>query len=66
MTEIRPMYLTETGPDDDLILHLFDNAAINLSRPPYQSEGLGVVLLGNQGCGKSNAMAPAQTDDLWS
>lgn len=57
MTDTRTMYLTEAPDSEELILRLSETAAINLSQSPYQSEGLGIVLLGNQGCGKSNAMA---------
>jgi DNA helicase HerA-like ATPase len=40
-----------------LILELSDLAQIDLTRPPYLTEGLSVVVLGNKGAGKSNIMA---------
>jgi len=40
-----------------MIIELSEDARLNLASAPYDTEGLTVVLLGNKGSGKSNAMA---------
>ena len=41
-----------------MIIRLSDDGAqIDLSKPPYDTEGLTCCLLGNKGAGKSNALA---------
>lgn len=40
-----------------MIIELGEYARINLTAPPYDTEGLSVVILGNKGAGKSNVMA---------
>lgn len=39
-----------------MIIELSEQAQIDLTRPPYETEGLGVAILGNKGSGKSNLM----------
>lgn len=39
-----------------MIIELGDCARINLTAPPYDTEGLSMVILGNKGAGKSNVM----------
>lgn len=40
-----------------MIIELAPEATLNLSKPPYDTEGLTCVILGNKGSGKSNLMA---------
>lgn len=40
-----------------MILNLSDDARLNLAQPPYNTEGLTAIILGNKGSGKSNLMA---------
>lgn len=40
-----------------MIIELGPTASINLTTPPYDTEGLTCVILGNKGSGKSNIMA---------
>jgi DNA helicase HerA-like ATPase len=40
-----------------MIIHLSEEAFLNLAQPPYDTEGLTCVILGNKGSGKSNIMA---------
>lgn len=40
-----------------MIINLSPEARLNLSKPPYDTEGLTMVLLGNKGAGKSNTLA---------
>lgn len=40
-----------------MIINLSPEARINLTKPPYDTEGLTAVLLGNKGSGKSNTLA---------
>lgn len=40
-----------------MIINLSPEARLNLTKPPYDTEGLTMVLLGNKGAGKSNTLA---------
>jgi hypothetical protein len=40
-----------------MIINLSADARLNLTQPPYDTEGLTAVLLGNKGAGKSNTLA---------
>lgn len=40
-----------------MIINLSDDAALNLTSAPYDTEGLTVAILGNKGMGKSNILA---------
>lgn len=39
-----------------MIIELSDQVRIDLTQPPYDTEGVGVAILGNKGSGKSNTM----------
>ncbi len=40
-----------------MIIELSPHVRLNLAAPPYLTEGLTAILLGNKGCGKSNTLA---------